>query len=567
MENTSLVYFVLSVLLVVAAGVGVASIIGVGSIVGFIFAGIALGPNTPGLVASSDVELLHSIADLGVVLFIFTVGLEMKPKELWQMKRSLVLQGIGQVVIVAGIFATFSYYLVGTWALGLAIGAIVAQSSSAMVLSILQKNGESDSPSGRNTFINLMGQDLSIVPIVALIPLLVGHVAKTSSHFGEELLSSFAAILLIVFVGHYFLPAALGFTFKRKNKEGFTLILLISIVGTVYLASLAGISSTLAAFLLGMSLSTSDFRFVVEEVIKPFKASLMALFFASVGMSVDLGILQNEFGTVLSLLLSVIVIKSIVFYILACVDRQPRTTAIRTAFSLNHVGEFAFVLISLAVGVGLLTVDQGAIGLVVVCLSMIVIPWLNQLGGWIASKHTTDKGEKFETNREQSKLVVVGLDEVGRLISELAKRAGIPYVAFDLDIKKVKAAKSLGLNAQLGDILTDTVQKKLNINEVNAAFITALNSKRLKKIALRLNRNPRLTVYARTNSRADEIFLKTHGIAHAGSIYIESTLLRGAELLHDFGVPETKVTKLLDGVRNEFYRHDYAGYVANTAEE
>lgn len=565
MENLNFLHFATMVMLTITICIALSSIFRLGTIIGFITAGIALGPHTPGLVAATDIEFLQQIADFGVVLFLFTIGLEVKPQELWKMKKGLVIQGLGQVVLTALIFSGIYFYAGFSWQLGLVFGLIFAQSSTAVVMTMLEEKGEVNAAHGKNIFTNLMGQDLSIVPVMALIPVLAHQQAPESSGIFLPLLLGVSAVAAIFVIGRYLLPNGLRWAVKVRNKEGFVLCLFVALVATLWLVDEVGLSSTLGAFLLGMCLSNSDFRFSLESVVSPFKGVLMGLFFISVGMSVDPIIASSHLGQVLLTLVTIVIVKLVVFVVLAKVDGKSNGIAIKTGFALSQVGEFAFVLLGLAATIGIISAEQGAIGIVVVSLSMVITPWLYQLGNKLVSRklHKSTPSTFLPDDDTEQALVIVGLDEVGRLIALLAKRAQIPYVAVDIDYDSVQRAKAVGLNAHFGDITLQSVRKKAGLNKANAAFVSLTHSESLRKVCLMLAHYPQLDIYARTNSRADEFYLKDHGIEFVGATYIESTLLRGRHLLKNFGLADDEVVTLIDDVKSDLFEEEYLKFKQN----
>ncbi|MGR5117975.1 cation:proton antiporter [Vibrio astriarenae] len=565
MENLNFLHFATMVMLTITVCIALSSFLRLGTIIGFIAAGIALGPHTPGLVAATDIEFLQQIADFGVVLFLFTIGLEVKPQDLWKMKKGLVIQGLGQVVLTALIFSGIYLYAGFSWQLGLVFGLIFAQSSTAVVMTMLEEKGEVNAAHGKNIFTNLMGQDLSIVPVMALIPVLAHQQAPESSGVFLPLLLGVSAVAAIFVIGRYLLPNGLRWAVKVRNKEGFVLCLFVALVATLWLVDEVGLSSTLGAFLLGMCLSNSDYRFSLESVVSPFKGVLMGLFFISVGMSVDPTIASSHLGQVLLTLATVVIVKLVVFVVLAKMDGKSNGIAIKTGFALSQVGEFAFVLLGLAATIGIISADQSAIGIVVVSLSMVITPWLYQLGNKLVSRklHKSTPSTFLPNDDTEQALVVVGLDEVGRLIALLAKRAQIPYVAVDINYDSVQRAKALGLNAHFGDITLQSVRKKAGLNKANAAFVSLTHSESIRKVCLMLAHYPQLDIYARTNSRADEFYLKDHGIEFVGATYIESTLLRGRQMLKNFGLADDEVMALIDDVKSDLFEEEYLKFKQN----
>lgn len=537
------------------------SILGMGTIVGFILAGVALGPFTPGLVAATNIELLQQVADLGVILFLFTIGLEMKPVDLWRMKKSLMIQGVGLVVATSLLFAGLVTLLGFSWQIGLVIGAIFGQSSSAVVITLLNQKGEFNSEHGKNIFSNLMGQDLSVVPLMALIPLLVSHQNESSATFLQDTFTVLFVIGLILAIGKVLLPLALKWSVRKHNKDAFALCLFGAIFATVCVIEYAGLPSTLGAFLLGMLLSSSDFRHSLEETVLPFKGVLMALFFTSVGMQINPTVLIEHLSSILFILAVVLVVKTLLSTALSLIDGKSLSVGIKTGFWLNHVGEFAFVILALATSMGILSESQSSIIIAIVSLSMVLSSFSIKLGDKVVSRFL-HSAESFDDlpHKESNALVIIGVDEVGRLIAKMAHRAQIPYVALDHNYDQVKTSKQLGLNAYFGDILRSSVRKKIHLDDAKAVFVSIHEPATLKRVCVALARYPNLDIYARTNSKEDELELKQLGIHFAASTYIESTLIRGRKLLHNFGVAEDTTMTLVDELMTEMSELNYQKY-------
>lgn len=565
MEDNSFFAFATLVLTTVTLCIAISTKLRLGTVVGFIIAGVTLGPYTPGLVATTNIELLQQIADFGVVLFLFTIGLEIKPKDLWGMKKSLLTQGLGQVLAIAIIFSLLGYLFGFAWEIGFTLGLIFGQSSTAVVMTMLKENNELNTLHGKNIFTNLMGQDISIVPVMALLPILAHQVSSNSSGTLISLLLLISVALSILVIGRYLLPIGLRWSARAHSREGFMLCLFVSIFATVWVVDKVGLSATLGAFLLGICLSNSSFRFAVENIISPFKGVLMGLLFISVGMSINLGLILTNYLDLILFLIIVIPLKSIVFYVLARLDRQSKHTSIKTAFALSQVGEFAFVLLGVAASLGILNDAYAALGIIIASVSMAITPWIYKLGNYLAirslnTEQSTQAELENEVDGENNQLVIIGLDEVGRLMATLADRAQISYIAFDSEFDRVKSGKNFGLNVHFGDIMELGIQDRANLNQAKAVFISVENSGSLRKICLMLSKFKQLDIYARTNSRVDEFFLKEHGIQYTGSVYIESTLLRGRDLLLNFGLQEEEVFQLIDEVKSDLFERDYLNF-------
>ncbi|MDE1230711.1 cation:proton antiporter [Vibrio aestuarianus] len=471
------------------------------------------------------------------------------------MKKTIAIQGIGQVFITSAIFSFFGTLLGLTWEVGFVIGAIFSQSSTAVVMTLLQEKNQLNTAYGKNIFSNLMAQDMSVVPVMALIPILAHQNNVSGYSLTTNTLIVAGFLVAIIVLARYILPFFLKICAANDNKYGFALSLFLMILLTVWLSNYAGMSETLGAFLFGMLLSTSDFKLMLEDVVSPLKSVLMSLFFFAVGMSIQLDVFFNDLGYVLLWLSAVLIVKTAVLILLALIDGKELSVSIKSGFALNQVGEFAFVLFGIATTSGLLDSNSAAIGFIIISISMIITPTMNGLGDRIVSKYLLREDGSKINNTSAYELVIVGLDEVGFLISLLAERANISYIAFDNDYESVKRGKALGLNAHYGDILKRSIQDKAQLSEAKAVFITVTSPTVLKNMTLRLTKYQNLDIYARTNTREDEVFLKNNGVKYAGSIYVESTLQRGRELLSNFGFSEQDSTTLIDAIKNEMNKN------------
>jgi glutathione-regulated potassium-efflux system protein KefB len=533
--------------------------LGFGAILGFIVAGIVIGPHTPGPVPVSAVEELQGVAELGVVLFLFTVGLEMRPEKVWAMRRLIFGLGSAQMLFTAGLVG--GYLMLATplsWETAVILGLAFAMSSTAIVMATLGERGELASEHGRATFAVLMAQDLWIVPVMALVPVLAHQKAQAGALPVWEKLALVTGVVAGIFVvGRYLLPAMLGYCAKRRQMDAFALVLFLAVAAAALAVDHVGISMTLGAFLLGMLLSASDFRYQIEAVVAPFKGTLMGLFFIAVGMSIDVGALADDWADLLVHVPAVLAIKAAALIGLALMFGLARPAAVRTGFYLAQVGEFAFVLLGAAAVAGLLSADGHTLAMLVVALSMILTPLMIKAGNAIAGRlpaHTVATGAQPASDLERH-VVVIGFEEVGQLIAQMLEMANIPYVACDRDINVVRQGERAGHNVYYGDMYTSTAQAAAGLGKASAAYVTSRDMNRAKAMALTLHRlYPNVDMYVRVRNLSDQDEMVAKGIKHAGTGYIESTLVRGGMLLKDLGMSETEVDELV----KEFQENDYA---------
>ncbi len=533
--------------------------LGFGAILGFIVAGIVIGPHTPGPVPVSAVEELQSVAELGVVLFLFTVGLEMRPEKVWSMRRLIFGLGTAQMLVTAALVAAYVMFAVGSrWETAVLLGLGFAMSSTAIVMATLGERGELASEHGRATFAVLMAQDLWIVPIMALVPVLAHQTAEPGAPPAWQKLSLVAVVVAGIFVvGRYLMPALLGYCANRRQMDAFALVLFLAVTAAALAVEHVGISMTLGAFLLGMLLSASDFRYQIEAIVAPFKGTLMGLFFIAVGMSIDVGALREDWAALLVHVPAILAIKAAVLVGLGLAFGLARSAAVRTGFYLAQVGEFAFVLLGAAAVAGLLSSDGHTLAMLIVAVSMIMTPLLIKAGNRLAGRLpvASISGEPQPAEDLEKHVVVVGYEEVGQLIGQMLEMAKIPFVALDRDIAVVRKGRQAGRPVFFGDMYNPTTQAAAGLGRAAAVYVTSHDMSRAKSLAVTLHRvYPHLDVYVRVRSLAEQDELAAKGIKHAGTGYIESTLVRGSMLLKELGVSETKVGELV----KELQENDYA---------
>ena len=538
--------------------------LGFGSVLSFIIAGIIIGPHTPGPVASPNVTDLQSVADLGVVLFMFTVGLEMLPRKVWAMRRLLFGLGSAQMLATAAVLAFYLVFFVKVqWPTAIILGFGFAMSSTAIIMTTLKERGALASEHGETTFAILMAQDLWVVPVMALVPIL-GHKATqaVAIPIWEKALLVVSVLAGIFVVGRYLLPAALGYTAKQRRMDAFGILLFLAVIAAAWAVDRVGISMTLGAFVMGMLLSASDYRYQIEATVAPFKGTLMGLFFIAVGMSIDVGALWHDLSKLLVHVPVVLLIKAVVLTALVLAFGISRSAAVRTGCYLSQVGEFAFVLFGAAALAGLLSATGHTLALLVVAVSMIVTPLMVKIGDGLAGRLRLQPGATPAADLERH-VVVIGHDEVGQLICRMLSQAKIHYVAFDQDINLVRQGKKSGYNVHFGNMYSTVTQEAAGLGKASAAFVAIWESESAEGLALTLHRlYPSLNAYVRVRTLRDQDRLVSKGIKKACTSYIESTLVRGAMLLKDLGVPEADVNDLV----KTFQKDNYALVRAENAE-
>jgi glutathione-regulated potassium-efflux system ancillary protein KefC len=359
-----------------------------GSIIGLIVAGIALGPW--GLHVAPHVDRLLNFTELGVVLLMFTVGLEMAPKKLWTMRRLVFGLGTLQVLITGGFLALILLTREFPWRGSVLGGLGLALSSTAFGMQILQERNETESSHGQVSFAILLAQDLAIVPLLALVPLLARDSAPGQPVI-IRLLQVLLALGIVVAAGRLFLPLFLRYLDGLNNSHAFAALIFLAIGGVALLMEWAGLSMALGAFLLGMLLSGSAFRYRIESIVSPLKAALLDLFFIAVGMSMDLGILAQAGWIMIFRVIVILLVKTILLYFLARGFGLDRNDSIKVGALLSNSGEFGFVLFGAAEAAGIVNHTGFNLAALTISISLALTPLMAKLSDALCRKSTVPK--------------------------------------------------------------------------------------------------------------------------------------------------------------------------------
>jgi glutathione-regulated potassium-efflux system ancillary protein KefC len=356
-----------------------------GSVIGLIVAGVALGPY--GLHIAPHVDRLLNFTELGVVLLMFTIGLEMAPQKLWGLRRLVFGLGGLQVLVTGALLALLLLTKEYPWRGSLLGGLGLALSSTAFGVQILQERNETATPHGEASFAILLAQDLAIVPLLALIPLLARNPAGGPGLSLPVRLFQVALSLLMVFLaGRYLLPFALRLLHSLKNTRGFVATVLFALFGAALLMEWAGLSMALGTFLLGMLLSGSEFKHRLESIVSPLKLALLDLFFVAVGMSIDLGILAHTGWIMIPRVIFIILIKVIILFLLARLFGFENAGAIRIGAVLSNAGEFGFVLFGAAQAAGIMSAAGFNLTALTISITMALTPVMVKLGDVLSGR-------------------------------------------------------------------------------------------------------------------------------------------------------------------------------------
>ena len=561
MHLDSFIVSALLLLAVTSVAVALFRHLGLGSVLGLLVAGIVVGPYSPGPNVTAHVEDVRHFAELGVVMLLFVIGLEMRPDRLWSMRRYLFGLGSLQILLTGLVLALLVSLWRAPWRDALLIGLTLALSSTAFVMQILQERGEVASRHGTGTFAILLMQDLAVVPLLALVPLLSETAAISGGiPLWEQLLILLGMFGLLWLFGRWLVPLALEWLARNNHREAFWLVVLLAVFLAAWAMHQAGLSMALGAFIMGMLLSGSRYHMQVRAHIEPYKGMLMSLFFVAVGMSIDLKALAEQPLEFLGLTAALVGVKLLVLFPLAIAFGYKRADAVRITFLLAQAGEFGFVLFGSAQVLGVIDQASFVTGIVVISLSMLVTPLLVRTGDALARRFEAGGGEALSLAdpllQEPARRVLIGgYGRMGHTVGTLLQASGIPYLAFDTDPERVAQGRAHGEPVLYGDISAPELLAAAHAEQASLVVLTVdLSSTALRAVSHLRNSYPQLPVIARARDLEASSHLLQAGATQAFPESIEASLRLGAEALQMVGAPADSVDDLLQGVRQHGYR-------------
>lgn len=422
-----------------------------GAVLGYLVAGIAIGPF--GFALIGEVESVMHFAELGIVLLLFVIGLELQPSRLWVLRKSVF--GLGSVQVLASTVALGGAALAFgmEWRVALVIGLALSMSSTAFVLQVLAERHELTARHGRLSFAILLFQDIAVIPLLALIPLLgTGEGIPAGMQAWIAAGKAVVVIAAVIAGGRYLLRPVFQAIAASGNQEIFTAAALLTVIGTSLLMSSVGLSMSLGAFLAGVVLADSEFRHELEANIEPFKGLLLGLFFMSVGMSVDLGILIAKPVSILGIAAGLMLIKAVVLLSIGLISGYGMHSARNLAVTLSQGGEFAFVLFALAVGSGAMAQSLVDMLVIAVSLSMATTPLLLVLGDALRQFTACTEEMHFdEMDAPEARVIIAGFGRVGQIVGRILVARGIPFTALDISSEQIESVRRYGNRAYYGD--------------------------------------------------------------------------------------------------------------------
>ena len=541
---------------------------GVSTVLAFLLTGAFLSPGGLGALTGyipalswltiTDPERLSKFAEWGVVFLLFIVGLELSFERLSTIRRLVFGLGASQVVVSAALIGAVAYTLGQRPATAIVIGTALCLSSTAVVIELLAAQKRLSTSVGRTSFSILLFQDLAVVPILLLLSTLEpGSKVPLAVGIATAVVQAVAALLIIVAVGRFLLQPLFRLVAQTGNNDLFIAATLFVAVGTSFVTAAAGLSMALGAFVAGLLLAETEYRRAVQTTIEPIKSLLLGVFFFSIGSSLDLKSLISDPFVILALSGGLIAMQAVVIYVLARLFGISRPTAIETAALLAPCGEFAFVILTVALGYGLITRDLTTILLTSVALTMALIPALARLGRWLATRNTPVAVDPalavMPASDTNVKALVVGYGRVGQLIGDMLAEHGVSYIAVDREPRLVANARRDGKPVYFGDVRQLDFLKNCGLDTAKAAIITIRTQSEIDAIVQALRTSyPKLIIVVRAKDANHARHLYEIGVTDAVPETIEASLQLSEAALVGLGVPTGLVIASIHEKRDVF---------------
>ncbi|MHB1279767.1 MAG: cation:proton antiporter domain-containing protein [Acidithiobacillus sp.] len=553
----------LTIILLLATGVllvGFLRYLRLPAVFAYLLTGIILGPHA--LAVVPDLASTRQLAAFGVVFLMFSIGLEFSLAQFLSMRRLVFGMGLAQVVLTSLLFVGIALLIPLSWKTGVILGGILAMSSTAMVVRALAEKMEMQTRHGRIAVSVLLFQDLAVVPLLILIPALAGSTTNLPHDLAMAGLKAVLVLLVLLVIGRPVMRPWFQFVANRKSTELFMLNVLLVTLGLAWVTEQAGLSLALGAFVAGMLISETAYRYQVEADIAPFRDILLGLFFVTIGMLVDLPAWWANLGWVLIVLALILLLKGALVWGLARLFGYEPGVALRSAIVLAQAGEFGFVLLALANQYQLLParVLQPVLGGML--LSMMLAPILVERNGWLAHQlvgsyrsHRDQQLADIRSANLQAHVVLCGYGRVGQSVGRVLEEEGIPFVALDLDPVRVRQAQSAGESIFYGDASRRDVLQAAGIFSARAVVITYANvtsSQRVLSIIKELRPDLPVVVRAHDDSQLEK--LEAAGADEVVPEVTEGALMLASQALLLIGFPISTVLRRVRRFRQERYQ-------------
>jgi len=533
---------------------------------GFLIVGLAIGPH--GLARFSDVlpwlrhvlitdlEGVRPLAELGVVFLLFMIGLELSLDRLWAMRRRVFGLGGAQILVTGTVIAAIASLFDNTLAVAVVLGASFALSSTAIVMQLLAENRRMGTATGRVSFAILLCQDLAVLPILFLVGVFAAQSdAPVLPAFARSIAEALIAIAVILAIGRLVIRPVFRFVGSTASHEMFLALVLLVIVGTALATEQFGLSMALGAFLAGLLFAETEYRHEIEVDIEPFKGLLLGLFFVSIGMGIDIAQVAAEPMWLIASVFGLYLVKSPIVYVLARWFGEARSVALEAALLLGQSGEFAFLVVGMAFGFGLMPNDTAQFMLIVAGLTMMTTPPVAHLARRLARAVEAREADREEDDTDipvglSGHVIVVGYGRVGQMLGSVLDRQELPHVGLDIDADLVARYRRAGSGIFYGDASRPDMLRKFGIEQAAALVVTMDSPNTVEEVVAAARRHwPHLLIYARARDRAHAARLIERGASHAIPETVEASLQLGEMVLMGIGVPDQAARRIIEARR------------------
>lgn len=569
-SHATLPYLRETIIFLIAAGVMVPLFhrFRVSPVLGYLVVGGIIGPFGLGLLADdfpilskvviSDIAGVQALAELGIVFLLFTIGLELSLERLWAMRRLVFGLGSLQVLVTSTIIGLIAFEFGNSVRASIVLGACLALSSTAIVMQLLLEGRRIGTPLGRSSFAILLMQDLAVVPILFVVGVLG---AKVDSGFGVDLALALGkaglTIVLIYMGGRLILRPALRLVAQTRSPEMFMAAVLLTVIGIAAITGYAGLSMALGAFLAGLLLAETEYSHEIEVDLEPFKGLMLGLFFMSVGMGIDWRVIGDEPMWIPLSVLGLFLVKSVITAGLCLAFGLPRHTSLEAGLLLGQGGEFAFIVVGLAMSLALLPADVGQFMLIVAGLTMLVTPLVAKaaevLAGRMEREETTraHQGNLAAIGDMEGHVILAGFGRFGRTLANTLQAESIAYIALDTDPGHVASARAENLPVFYGDASRLDLLNRAHIERCAAVVVTMDNPAAAERIVGEIRSTwPLVAVYARARDKAHAVRMMNAGATQAVPESIEGSLQLAGRVLSGLGATEEVVRRRLEHQRS-----------------
>jgi CPA2 family monovalent cation:H+ antiporter-2 len=553
--------------------VPIAKKLGMGSVLGYLLAGIIIGPFVLGFIGEEGEDIMH-FAEFGVVMMLFLVGLELDPAKLWTLRKTIMGMGTLQLLL--------------KWQASVAVSLALAMSSTAIVLQSLKEKGQLQSVAGRASFAVLLYQDLSIIPILAILPLLATTAASSEgSHtFLDDFpawlkaIATFTAIVIVIVAGRFVIVPLLRLVAKTKLRELFSASSLLIVFAIAYLMQLVGLSPALGTFLAGVVLANSEFKHELESDLEPFKGLLLGLFFIAVGASIDFQMIGEKPLIILGAVVGTVLVKLLVLALIGKIFGLKKHENILFSFSLSQVGEFAFVLFAYMSTQSILNKEDGDFMMAVTALSMTVTPVLLLINEKIIlPRMNMVKKNEQEADQvdERNKVIIAGFSHFGSTIGRFLRANGVNATILDNDPDRVDLLRKMGFKVFYGDATRVDLLESAGADEASI-FVSAIDDPATNEALVETLKKhfPHLKLMVRTRHRYDAYELFELGVKDVYREHIDTSVRLGVDVLRSLGMRGYTAFRAGQNflkfdeaalVKLSKQRHDLKQYIASVREE